>query len=399
MFLLNEMPVLSEIGVPPGPTMSVLHSRTQVGGMEIIEGISDDARQLCQEISLGEPVYELDWSEAYLQAFSPKGKLVLISVWRDAKLRAYLTLILKTSFVCGLPVRKLTSCANIHSCRFDLICGHGEERDEILRAMWRELKQFRRWDVLELTFVQEGSGIDELLQIAEDDDYSVARKFAWRALHLANHDYADEPDRWLAGTSRKFRANLRRTRNQLETLGTISFKHKSTADREELERFFQLEASGWKGRAGTAIACQPETRLFYELISTAATRNGYFSLDFLELNGTAISAHFALNRDGRYMLLKAAYDEEYRHYGPGHLIVWELLKHLGPLGLRELDFVGPATWDEGCWASEYRNQFTWLVFPKTVYGAIVHFVRITGREVIKSLLRRTSYQNQSDNSN
>ncbi len=373
--------------------MSTRTSRVDVGGVELLERISGDARQLCREAEISEPVFGPDWSEAYLRAFSPNGKLVLISVWDDDRLRAFLPLFLKKDIICALPVRKLTSCANIHSCRFDLVCCHGEERADVLHAMWLEIRKFKQWDVLELPYALEGCGIDELLQIAKEDGYSIARKLACRALYFPIHASPDGSNSWSGGFSRKFRANLRRTHKQVEDLGGLSFHHHTSADPNALERFFQLEASGWKGREGTAIACRPETRLFYELVATAAARDGYFSLDFLELNGKAISAHFALNWNGRYILLKAAYDEQYRRYGPGHLIVDELLKHLGPKGLREFDFVGPAAWDEECWASEGRNSYTWFVFPKSLYGALLYFVRISGRQMIKPFLHGFTHHN------
>jgi CelD/BcsL family acetyltransferase involved in cellulose biosynthesis len=256
--------------------------------------------------------------------------------------------------------------------------------------MWREIHRYVQWNVLDLQFVKEGSAIDELLQVAKTDGYFVARKLAWLALYATYEAPSGALEPWLAGTNRKFRANLRRTRKELEELGSVSFLHYSSADPNTLERFFQLEASGWKGWEGTAIACQPSTRLYYELVATAASRDGYFSLDFLEVNGRPISAHFALNWNGRYQLLKAAYDENYSRYGPGHLIVQEVLQKLVPSGVREFDFVAPPKWDETRWASKTRSHFTWFVFPRTLYGGILHFLGISGKRAIKSILRRPS---------
>lgn len=201
---------------------------------------SKDAHMLCKEAKVREPFYELDWSEAYLRAFSPKAKLVLITVWEDSRLRAFLPLTLEISFQFGLPARKLTSCANVHSCRFDLVCCQGPEREEVLRAMWSKIQKLGNWDALVLPYVQEGSSIDELLQFAEKDGCSIARKFAWRALYSGIHEQVGEANPWLGNTSRKFRANLRRTSKQLEELGAISFQHYTTADKDALERFFQF---------------------------------------------------------------------------------------------------------------------------------------------------------------
>ena len=371
-------------------TKPLLMAQTEVGGLEILERISEDARALCKEANLSEPFYQPDWSEAYVKAFNPQGKLILFSVWDGKRIRAYLPLMLTNGFVSGLPVRELVSCASQFACRFDLVCCTGPERKEVLRAMWREISRLHKWDVLELPYVQEGSGIDELLQLAKSDGYSVARKLAWRALYATFREQPDGAEPWLAGAQRKFRANLRRTQKELDKLGRVSFQHRSSADPEALARFFQLEASGWKGREGTAIACDPGTRLFFELVATAASRDGYFSLDFLELDGKPIAAHFAMVWNGRYLLLKAAYDESYSRCGPGHLIVLEVLRNLGPSGIRELDFVASPKWDETRWASEERNHYTWFAFSKSPYGSILHFLKISGRAAIKSLLRSFS---------
>ncbi len=95
-----------------------------------------------------------------------------------------------------------------------------------------------------------------------------------------------------------------------------------------------LEASGWKGAEGTAIQCDPRTRQFYDLVAQAAARDGYLSLDFLELNGKAIAAHFGFNLRGRYFLAKAGYDEAYRRQGPGQFLVNEILSETPQRGLR-----------------------------------------------------------------
>jgi len=377
----------------------MLTARTEIGGIELLERIAEEARRLCKEANASEPFYMPDWSEAYIRAFNPKGKLVLFTVWEGERLRAYLPLILTSGLVSGLPVRKLTSCASQFACRFDLVCCTGDERREVLPTIWREIGLLRKWDVLELLYVKEGSAIDELLQLASIDGHSVARKLAWRALYTTFQKQSDGTEPWLVHAQRKFRANLRRTRKELDDLGSVSFQHRSSADPEALARFFQLEASGWKGREGTAIACDPARRLFFELVATAASRDGYFSLDFLELNGKPIAGHFSLVWNGRYQLLKAAYDESYSRFGPGHLIVLEALRKLGPSGLCELDFIASPKWDETRWASEERDHYTWFAFSKTPYGGILHLMRISGRSAIKSLLRGFTKKHPPANSN
>ncbi|MGZ4871420.1 MAG: GNAT family N-acetyltransferase, partial [Candidatus Angelobacter sp.] len=155
-----------------------------------------------------------------------------------------------------------------------------------------------------------------------------------------------------------------------------------------LEKFYALEASGWKGVEGTAIKCDPRTRQFYDAVAQAAARDGYLSLDFLELNGKPIAGHFAFNLRGRYFLAKAGYDENFRRHGPGQLLVNEILGQTPQRGLREFDFVGPATWDESRWASARRTSYRVFIYRKNWYGALLHAVRISARDAVRSLLGR-----------
>jgi hypothetical protein len=174
----------------------------------------------------------------------------------------------------------------------------------------------------------------------------------------------------------------------LEEHGTLEVKHYSVADPEALEKFYALEASGWKGAEGTAIKCDSHTRQFYDAVAQASARDGYLSLDFLELNGKPIAGHFGFNLRGRYFLAKAGYDEAFRRYGPGQLLVNEILGQTPERGLREFDFVGPATWDESRWASARRTNYRVFIFRKNLYGTLLYAARISARDSVRSLLRR-----------
>jgi CelD/BcsL family acetyltransferase involved in cellulose biosynthesis len=165
-------------------------------------------------------------------------------------------------------------------------------------------------------------------------------------------------------------------------------KHYGSADPEALKKFYDLEASGWKGAEGTAIKCDARTQQFYDTVAQVAARDGYLSLDFLELNGKAIAGHFGFNLRGRYFLAKAGCDEAFRRHGPGQLLVNEILSETPQRGLREFDFVGPATWDESRWASARRTNYRIFIFRKNLYGALLHAVRISARDAVRKLMGR-----------
>ena len=360
--------------------------------MELLEAQTADWERIAEEDPAGETFYRPEWPRSFLRAFAPSARLVVVTVWRGNALRAVLPLIRVTSFLTGLPVRKLMGVANVHCCRLGLAHAPREEQEQVLRAMWEALKSLSDWDLLDFDYVLEGNGIDILAGYASAEAYRVLRIRAWQSLYVSFKEAQGETP-WMDGTRPKFRSNLRRTRRQLEEHGKVTTRHFITADPQALEEFYKLEASGWKGKQGTAIACDARTRQFYDEVAQASAQAGILSLDLLELNDKPVAAHLAFQFQGRYCLAKAAYDEAYQRYGPGQLLVHEVLNQSRERGVGELDFVGPATWDESRWASERRTHFQILIFREGWYGSFLHRVRAMARRAFRFLMRRRTDEN------
>ena len=375
----------------PGTQLSV---RVQRGGRELVEQMAPDWRGLCDESGDEEVFYRPEWAQAYLQAFEPKAEVVMISAWAGERLRGVLPLVRRRTFISGFPVATLTIPANVHSLRASITVCPGAEGQAALPALWQAAKDLPRWDLIDVANVVQGNGLDRLVTLAAADGYRTARMRTSQTLYLpiaapatSTPDKSAQPP-WLAGTRPKFRSHLRRARRQLEEQGKLELKHYGAADPAALKKFYELEASGWKGAEGTAIQCDPRTQQFYDSVAQAAARDGYLSLDFLELNGQPIAGHFGFNLRGRYFLAKAGYDEAFRRHGPGQLLVNEILGQTPERGLREFDFVGPATWDESRWASARRTNYRVFIFRKNLYGALLHAVRISARDAVRALMGR-----------
>jgi CelD/BcsL family acetyltransferase involved in cellulose biosynthesis len=370
----------------PGRELSV---RVQSGGAALVEQLTASWRALCEESS-AEIFYRPEWTGAYLRAFAPQAKITVISAWSGDRLRAVLPLIRQRTWISGLPAVRLTLPGNVHSARLGFPVCSGEPGEQALGAVWQAVKELSGWDLLDVSHVSEDSGMDRLASRARAEGFSIARKRTSQTLYLSTTASSaaapkDLPP-WMAGTRPKFRSHLRRARRQLEEQGALSLRHCSTADPAALEQFYDLEASGWKGAEGTAIKCDPRTRQFYDAVAQSAAQQGYLSLDFLELNARPIAAHLGFNFRGRYLLVKAGYDESYRRYGPGQLLVNEILAQTPQRGLHEFDFVGPATWDESRWASARRTGYRIFIFRNNWYGGLLYELRVLLRDGLHRLL-------------
>ena len=87
----------------------------------------------------------------------------------------------------------------------------------------------------------------------------------------------------------KRRRELGRNRRRLEELGTVSIRTETHGAglAQAVQVFLQLEANGWKGKMGTALACSTAGRAFAEL---AFGTDGVCRIDLLMLDSRPIAA-------------------------------------------------------------------------------------------------------------
>ncbi len=114
----------------------------------------------------------------------------------------------------------------------------------------------------------------------------------------------------------------RRLARRLGEQGGLRFA--STARGHDLagavEAFLALEAEGWKGRRGTALAMTPATRSFFEAAVTDLAPRGGAQIDMVLLDGRPIAAGLVLTAGSRAWYLKTAYDEAFARFSPGVIL-------------------------------------------------------------------------------
>ena len=123
---------------------------------------------------------------------------------------------------------------------------------------------------------------------------------------------------------------LRRTGRRLTDLGAPLFTATTEpiAIAAALEDFFALEASGWKGKAGTAAAAHGNVRGFIASALSGLAAEGKAAINRLHLDGRAIAAAITLRSGDAAWYWKIAYDEKFARYAPGILLTAALTEEL-----------------------------------------------------------------------
>lgn len=130
--------------------------------------------------------------------------------------------------------------------------------------------------------------------------------------------------------NRKRRKDYRQQAGHLAAAGRVEYTElKPGADlREWIETFLRLEASGWKGREGSAIASRATDREFFERAAAAAFERGRLRMLSLNLDGRPIAQKYDYQAGAARFTLKIAYDELYSRYSPGVLLELENLRRM-----------------------------------------------------------------------
>lgn len=203
-----------------------------------------------------------------------------------------------------------------------------DPEEALAQALEKTFSAHRSWGVL-LRLFPDTAQIHTLLS-------RVGARLKVSVTRLSSHERAAffiRPDfeAWYQKTfSAKRRKEFKRLRKKLEEKGTLTFS--ALGPEEEvgpwLEAFLTLEAKGWKGKRGTALACSDAMVGFLQdaIPSLVASKNCLFWK--LSLDDRPLAMAFALVFKDEAHLIKIAYDEDFARYSPGVLCVLDITRDL-----------------------------------------------------------------------
>jgi CelD/BcsL family acetyltransferase involved in cellulose biosynthesis len=123
---------------------------------------------------------------------------------------------------------------------------------------------------------------------------------------------------------------LRRQRHRLAEHGAISFEVARKADEigPALETFLQLEASGWKGKRGTALIQDAGDATFIRRAVPALAETAQCEILTLRAGPTPVAAGIVLRHQDRAFFFKLGIDERFAKHSPGVQLTLDLTRHL-----------------------------------------------------------------------
>ncbi|QDV45135.1 hypothetical protein Enr13x_50090 [Stieleria neptunia] len=122
--------------------------------------------------------------------------------------------------------------------------------------------------------------------------------------------------------SKNRRKKARKLLAKLQQVGDVTFEHSGDADELHhwAHQFVDLEASGWKGREGTALACQSESLAFFLEMVDRFGQQDSIRFGRLTLDGAPVAMLVDLHSGDHVSGYKTTYDERFAEYSPGFLL-------------------------------------------------------------------------------
>lgn len=288
--------------------------------------VADAWQTLCDETA-APPFQRPGWYLRWADAFAP-GRLRVAVGQEDGRVVAALPLLVGGA-ITRAPV-------NGHTPEYGAVAVDAASRRRLLAEVAGHTGRGLLLDLLAL---------DE--QEATDLEWALASRVRHLDLVPASRTRATEVtgtwDDFLATFDADRRRELRLSMDRAARHGEVELAtHRGGDDLPRwLAECLDIEASGWKGREGTAIASRPSTRRFYEQMLGWAADQGWLELRSLRLDGRLAAVQIALRHDDVLYLLKTGYDERFAAAAPGKALQHAIVRDgFADPGLSRIEWLG-----------------------------------------------------------
>ena len=271
------------------------------------------------------PFYEHWFLLPSLAAHDGGGQVKLLCLEVDGQLAGMMPIRRQSSYY-GYPLPHIRNW--LHSNAF---CGQPLIAPGVEVLFWREMLKWCDAQAgsglfLHLTHMPtcgvQHQALKLLLSSQERPAATVAREErAMLATRLSAESYLEK------SLSQKKRKEFRRQRRRLGEEGDLQVV--CSRDGEDVanwaEQFLQLELGGWKGEAGSALACDSANAAMFRQVLEGAAQEGKLERLTLNLNDKPIAMLATLLSAPGAFSFKTAFDEQFSRFSPGVLLQLENL--------------------------------------------------------------------------
>jgi CelD/BcsL family acetyltransferase involved in cellulose biosynthesis len=262
----------------------------------------------------------------------------------------------------GLPLRRVSFLGTPVSDYHGMIARAGREHE--CRAAFLEYlaAHARRWDVIDLPDLREGSTLAEATRLPSLDSRLVEHRVCpFVALTPTWEQYT-------AGLGKNFRARIGRQRRQLVRQFAAEF---DTVEKDDLaaalEDLFYLHNARWRRRGLRGAFASPRVRRFHQDVARRFLERGWLRLHRLRLDGKTRAAIYCFAHAGRVYYYLSGFDLTMARHSLGTLLLAHAIGESIASGAREFDLLrGDETYKYDWKATERRTLRLLIAKPRSL---------------------------------
>jgi CelD/BcsL family acetyltransferase involved in cellulose biosynthesis len=352
----------------PEPAIEVVTSRARF----------EELRGAWNQLATANVFLTWEWLDCWWEHFGAGAELRVKVMWNDSALAGGIAL--------GQTGRHAWALANKETDLFEPVARTDGDLTSLLRTV-----ASGPWSRLTLPAVPVETGMVELLSDAlRAEGWLVDQAFRETCPIIDTSGTLEEYRNRLSSNARR---QLGKAQRRLEREGKVELEAMHPLDADApLERFldecFQLEAAGWKGDAGSAVASDPRLIAFWKALLQRFHDSGTLRVSQLRLDDTLIAFCLDVFYGDRLYSLKTSYDERLGYFSPGHLLRMAMIEACFEQRVCAQELLGPMLrWKER-YATEVRTTATVRAYRRR----LVEAARYAGRRHVLPRLR-PAYRN------
>jgi hypothetical protein len=298
--------------------------RGEVLGPDALPGLVPAWEDLCARAIEDNVYYSPRYARVLIDTVEHRESLRFAVIWKHEQLMALLPFTrstIETPFLGAVPrawqTKYTFSCTPV----FDRSCA-----TDAAAALIKLLGTIKEGEWYIPVVNTHGAACRAMIEALDKDDRPW--KF-YNTFHRATLECAGSfKEHIQTHLSSKRRRDLARNRRRLEEVGRIAHEtYRSGANlTRAVEAFLQIEASGWKGKRGTALASRAETKQFALGVFDGCAAGSICRADVLTLDERPIAVSLIVFAGGTGFTVKCTYDEAYRTYSAGLLLEVEVIR-------------------------------------------------------------------------
>jgi len=340
---------------------------------------------LANQQGVYKPFLCFDWFKIWLDHFLRDQKLLILLVHKQNELCTIAPCLIKEKHWGGINVRKIELIGNAYSpFRYFLFNGlnEGETQRSISYILRFLLKEYRNWDMVDLSGIPEEDNWFDLLRVTiKEGGLKYEESVCYGDWYLDGIDCSG--DEYLNRLPDKIRKDVSYCKRRLQKMGQYEFRLIRGDERIDyyMDLYYGVYAKSWQEREGIGPS-------FHRDLAKISAKHHWLRLGFLLLNDYPIASQFWISWKGTAFILKTVYDQDFKKYSPGKILTSEMAKFAIDFDkVKTIDYVQG---DEGYkqdWTPKRRERKGVVVFNNSIKGKSLEL--LSNR--IRPMVNRNTY--------